>query len=101
MHDSSVHDPSTHAVYSYGIILWELATRREPWDEIEAKQYIQFYGALSEALEAGRRPAVAIALGQQHPEVVALMGECWATEPTARPGFAAVVTLLAALGSPI
>ena len=28
------------AVYSYGIIMWELLTRRQPWDELEATQYI-------------------------------------------------------------
>ena len=34
---------------------------------------------------------------QEHPAFVALMQECWATEPRLRPPFAAVVTVLAAL----
>jgi len=74
-------------VYSYGIILWELLTRREPWAEIEASQYIDFQRQLGEALEAGRRPAVDPADAEAHPNFVALMAKCWAGDPQARPTF--------------
>ena len=52
-------------VYSYGVILWELLTRRQPWDEIAATtKCIDFQRQLSEALAA-----------------VALIAECWAGDP--------------------
>ena len=74
-------------VYSYGVIMWELLTRQQPWDELEATQYIEFYAALSAALEAGRRPAVAPADAEAHPQYVAMMAKCWAGDPHARPTF--------------
>ena len=78
-------------VYSYGVIMWELLTRRQPWDEIEADSYLDFTRQLDQALKSGRRPAVAAEVEQFVPEFVALMRGCWATESRARPGFAEVV----------
>jgi serine/threonine protein kinase len=77
--------------YSYGIILWELATRERPWDQIGEQQYIKFYAALSAALEADERPTISPSVTETQPDFVALMQRCWGTNPTTRPSFGEVV----------
>jgi hypothetical protein len=77
--------------YSYGVILWELATRKRPWGQIEEQQFIQFYAALSAALEADERPTIPPSVVQSQPDFVALMQRCWGTEPATRPQFGEVV----------
>ena len=85
-------------LYSFGVILWELATRKIPWEEeITATQYLRLVAALSEAPENGGRPAVLAEAVGAAPEFVALMKECWAGDPTARPEAAAVAQLLESL----
>ena len=82
-------------IYSFGMIMWELATRKVPWaEEIAETQYIHFFGALSKALEDGDRPGVPAEVVQVAPEFVALMQECWATDAAARPAAAAVAARL-------
>ena len=82
-------------IYSFGMIMWELATRKVPWaEEIAETQYIYFYGALSKALDDGTRPGVPAEAVQVAPEFVALMQACWATDPAARPAAGAVAAEL-------
>ena len=85
-------------VYSFGVIMWELATRKIPWEEeITETEYIMFFAALCKALENGDRPAVLAEAVEAAPEFVALMTECWAGDPTAQPEAAAVAELLEGL----
>ena len=82
-------------IYSFGMIMWELATRKVPWaEEIAETQYIYFFGALSKALEDGNRPGVPAEAVQVAPEFVALMQQCWATDAGVRPAAAAVAAKL-------
>ena len=72
-----------------------MATRREPWDDMDDEGgYLGFYARLCDALEAGQRPQLTDEVAQQHPEFVALMQECWGTAPDSRPSFKAVTMLL-------
>lgn len=36
-----LHYTSSVDVYSYGLIMWELATRKTPWDELVAEDFIE------------------------------------------------------------
>jgi len=76
-------------VYSFGIILWELATRRLPWDHL--RDGVGFSGRLKEELKANRRPAIPNKLIVEHKTFVTIMQACWATDQADRPSFAAVV----------
>jgi serine/threonine protein kinase len=78
-------------VYSYGIIMWELATRSRPWAELDDSSYIAFRGALTEALMAGQRPALPDGIEADHPIFVKVMRKAWATDPNERPSFSHIV----------
>ena len=81
-------------VYSFGMILWELATRQIPWDHITEPEFIRFYGMLSAALKSEQRPTIPADLAESQPGFVALMQRCWTTAPRSRPVFADVVLAL-------
>ena len=87
-------------VYSFGIIMWELATRGRPWAELDDSSYIAFKEALSEALMAGRRPALPDGMDADHPIFVKVMREAWATDPNDRPSFNHIVFSLEMIEPP-
>eukprot|EP00041_Stephanoeca_diplocostata_P035245 m.1234281 g.1234281 ORF g.1234281 m.1234281 type:complete len:1427 (-) comp24665_c0_seq11:370-4650(-) len=43
-------------VYSYGIMLWEIWARRDPWEDIVANDYLAFWTLLETAVTSGQRP---------------------------------------------
>jgi len=77
--------------YSFGIILWELATRRWPWDELNATSYITLFQKLDTALRNGQRPSIPPEFCASHPVYTKTMRACWANDPSERPTFDAVV----------
>jgi serine/threonine protein kinase len=78
-------------VYSFGIIMWELATRSRPWAELDDSSYLAFKKALTEALMAGRRPALPDGIEAEHPIFIKVMRKAWATDPNDRPSFSHIV----------
>ena len=76
-------------VYSYGIMLWELATRRTPWVD-EMSHEMTFFEQLNRALQTGRRPTIPDDVVAEHSEFVVVMQRCWAGDPADRPTFAEV-----------
>jgi hypothetical protein len=75
-------------VYSFGIVLWELATRKTPWvDEMPSNQKA-FFEMFSLALQAGRRPAIPDFVRADDGAFVTVMQRCWAGDPVDRPTFA-------------
>ena len=85
-------------VYSFGMVLWELATRKTPWqDDIEDSEVeTSFFNGINHALQTGRRPTVPDDLSVQHGAFVAVIHQCWAGDPVKRPSFTDVVCELAA-----
>lgn len=67
-------------VYSMGIFLWELLTRRHPFLEIELE-------VLKGHVLSGHRPFISDDLRKksENAEYVALMEECWSADPGRRP----------------
>jgi serine/threonine protein kinase len=78
-------------VYSFGIIMWELATRKDPWCELDAQDYITQFRLLDAALRDGRRPTLPDGFEAEHAVYAATLQKCWAADPAARPSFEAVV----------
>ncbi|CAM9840951.1 unnamed protein product [Chrysoparadoxa australica] len=76
-------------VYSYAIILWELATKRVPWADVfpEGTQG-QRICAIGMACEDGVRPVIPNSLPVG---MVALIENCWDDDPACRPTFTAIL----------
>lgn len=66
-------------VYSYGIVLWELATRQEVYASLSAAQII------SKVANEGMRPPLSAGCPWNH-----VMEACWAEDPDDRPDFAEI-----------
>lgn len=65
-------------VYSFGVIMWELATEEVPWDGLNAMQVVGAVGFMNQRLQIP---------DNIDPEWVTLMKECWDSDPRLRPSF--------------
>jgi hypothetical protein len=83
-------------VYSFGIVLWELATRKVPWVGELPSDQLGFFHEFNRALQTGRRPAIPGYFLAEHGAYVALMQRCWAGDPADRPGWSDVARGLSA-----
>ena len=69
-------------VFSFGVILWEIATNREPWKQLrEAFAIVSLVGFHHERLPLPP---------DLDPDVYSLISDCWKEEPGQRPTFAEV-----------
>ncbi|KAJ3321222.1 hypothetical protein HDU76_000125 [Blyttiomyces sp. JEL0837] len=74
-------------VFAFGVICWEIATRRRPWKSIPAK-------VITNAVVAGKRCPITEE-DQWNREFYALVSGCWAQNAADRPEFGKVVKMLA------
>ncbi|KAL9389294.1 hypothetical protein Peur_017899 [Populus x canadensis] len=65
-------------VYSYGVILWELATEKIPWDNLNSMQVIGAVGFMNQQLEIPK---------DVDPQWASIIGSCWHSDPQCRPTF--------------
>ncbi|ESW17250.1 hypothetical protein PHAVU_007G223500 [Phaseolus vulgaris] len=78
-------------IYSFGVILWELATLQQPWVNLNPAQVVAAVGFKGKRLEIPR---------DVNPQVAALIEGCWANEPWKRPSFASIMDSLRPLLKP-
>ncbi|XP_008813796.4 serine/threonine-protein kinase EDR1 isoform X2 [Phoenix dactylifera] len=75
-------------VYSFGVILWELATLRMPWSGMNPMQVVGAVGFQDRRLDIPK---------EVDPLVATIIRQCWQTDPSLRPSFAQLTTALKAL----
>eukprot|EP00026_Physarum_polycephalum_P000640 Phypoly_transcript_00641.p1 GENE.Phypoly_transcript_00641~~Phypoly_transcript_00641.p1 ORF type:complete len:1297 (+),score=194.44 Phypoly_transcript_00641:293-4183(+) len=75
-------------VYGFGVVLWEIISRRKPWEGIHAMKIVQ-------NVLAGFRPAEERFLSPEVPaNIKNLMKKCWDQDPIQRPTSDAIVMQL-------
>lgn len=65
-------------VYSYGVVLWELATEKIPWDHLNSMQVIGAVGFMNQRLEIPN---------DVDPRWASIIESCFQSEPKNRPTF--------------
>ncbi|XP_059289420.1 uncharacterized protein LOC132042927 isoform X1 [Lycium ferocissimum] len=72
-------------IYSFGVILWELATEKIPWDNLNTMQVIGAVGFMNQRLDIPK---------DVHPQLASIIESCWHSEPQCRPSFQELVEKL-------
>ncbi|GKA38345.1 serine-threonine/tyrosine-protein kinase catalytic domain-containing protein [Tanacetum coccineum] len=88
------HRPYNHKadVFSFGVVLWELLTRKLPYANLTPLQ------AAIGVVQKGLRPPIP---KQAHPDIVGLLEQCWQQDPSLRPEFSEIITILLNLSNMI
>ncbi|XP_074311487.1 serine/threonine-protein kinase EDR1 isoform X2 [Silene latifolia] len=75
-------------VYSFGVILWELATMSLPWSGMNPMQVVGAVGFQNRRLDIPK---------ELDPLVARIIWECWQSDPNLRPSFAQLCVALKSL----
>ena len=73
-------------IFSFGVVLYELATGEEPWKSLSNP--IQVVGAVG---YNGQRLPIP---SDVQPEIASLLNDCWSEEPSDRPSFTDIIQRL-------
>ncbi|XP_002962883.2 probable serine/threonine-protein kinase SIS8 [Selaginella moellendorffii] len=79
-------------VFSFGVILWELATSQKPWHGMNPMQVVGAVGFQHRRLPIP--PDV-------DPSIASIIQECWQNDPSQRPSFEKILNDLQALQRPV
>ncbi|KAL2608857.1 hypothetical protein R1flu_027430 [Riccia fluitans] len=79
-------------VYSFGVILWELATLRQPWGGMNPMQVVGAVGFQHRRLDIPT---------DMDPQLANIIRECWQNDPNARPSFSQLMAALKPLQRPL
>lgn len=79
-------------VYSFGVILWELCTMRQPWGGMNPMQVVGAVGFQHRRLDIP---------DNLDPAVADIIRKCWQTDPKMRPTFTEIMAALKPLQKPI
>ncbi|CAK7352978.1 unnamed protein product [Dovyalis caffra] len=72
-------------IYSFGVILWELATCQIPWKGLNPMQVVGAVGFQNRRLEIP---------GDIDPAIAQIIRDCWQLEPNLRPSFQQLISCL-------
>ncbi|KQJ94059.1 probable serine/threonine-protein kinase SIS8 isoform X2 [Brachypodium distachyon] len=72
-------------VYSFGVILWELATMRVPWSGLNPMQVVGAVGFQNRRLDIPK---------EVDPVVASIILSCWDNDPSKRPSFSQLLSPL-------
>ncbi|XP_066329800.1 probable serine/threonine-protein kinase SIS8 [Miscanthus floridulus] len=72
-------------VYSFGVILWELATMRVPWSGLNPMQVVGAVGFQHRRLDIPK---------DVDPQVASIISSCWDNDPSKRPAFSQLLSPL-------
>mmetsp|Transcript_8588 Transcript_8588/g.35801 ORF Transcript_8588/g.35801 Transcript_8588/m.35801 type:complete len:850 (+) Transcript_8588:147-2696(+) len=78
-------------IYSYGVLLWQILTRKRPFAQFSGIKTSQEKKAFCDHVSAGNRPDIPLSAP---PILAKLINRCWATDPLKRPSFQVVVETL-------
>jgi hypothetical protein len=88
-------------VFSYGVVLWELATAEPPYSALLAgkagQKGMHLVGVFYKVAKEGLRPEPPTEGALAEAGLSALMAECWVAEPGKRPTFTSILARLDAI----
>lgn len=79
-------------VFSFGVILWELCTMRQPWGGMNPMQVVGAVGFQHRRLDIP---------DDMDPVIADIIRKCWQTDPKQRPSFAEIMAALKPLQKPL